>query len=219
MDNPFNNESTKAALLLVEYQNDLSDENGKAFQYQKECLEQIDDDGHNMINRSIELLKQCRKNGIEIVHQKTVLDDSFFCKNDFQYGILAQYKEMECLKKDTWGSDFLESMKPINDEIVLDGKKGVSAFHDTKLDKILKENNISTLIIAGFLTNYSIESTIRSAYDLGYNIISVIDCIAGDNLESHTFTIENNFPMFSLPISYKELIDNMEIVASTEVDV
>jgi nicotinamidase-related amidase len=39
-----------------------------------------------------------------------------------------------------------------------------------------------------------VESTARSAYDLGYNVVLVIDAMTDLNAEAHRHTVERIFP-------------------------
>ena len=89
--------------------------------------------------------------------------------NSKPYGILAGIKENEIFKKGTWGADFYSGMKPVDGDIVASGKRGLCGFATTNLDFILRQNNCKNIVLAGFLTNCCVESTMRSGYELGYN--------------------------------------------------
>jgi nicotinamidase-related amidase len=57
-------------------------------------------------------------------------------------------------------------------------KSTANAFVNTNLSEYLKGNNISSLVIAGFVTNNSVEATARYAGDVGFNTIVVADATA-----------------------------------------
>ena len=59
-------------------------------------------------------------------------------------------------------------MKPQGREIVASGKRGLCGFATTNLDFILRQNECKNIVLGGFLTNCCIESSMRSAYELGY---------------------------------------------------
>ena len=61
------------------------------------------------------------------------------------------------------------SLKPKESEIIIDKHKS-SAFKDTNLLLILKQMKISRLIIAGMQTEFCINSTVRNAIELGFNV-------------------------------------------------
>ena len=61
------------------------------------------------------------------------------------------------------------SLNPKKNEIIIDKHKS-SAFKDTNLLLILKQMKISRLIIAGMQTEFCINSTVRNAIELGFNV-------------------------------------------------
>jgi len=84
---------------------------------------------------------------------------------------------------------------------VLEGKRGLDAFASTNLDLILRSKGIQTVALGGFLTNCCVESTMRSANELGFEVITLIDCVAGTSAEEHANAITFDYPMFSKPMS------------------
>lgn len=78
------------------------------------------------------------------------------------------------------GHDFVEALRPLAGEIVID-KPGYSAFSHTTLQQVLTKRGIQTLIVTGVTTEVCVSSTLRSAVDLGYRCITVSDaCASGD---------------------------------------
>lgn len=65
-------------------------------------------------------------------------------------------------------------LKPKKGEVVVD-KYEPSAFKDTNLLLILKQNKITNLVIAGMQTEICINSTVRQALEFGFNMIIVED--------------------------------------------
>ena len=78
------------------------------------------------------------------------------------------------------GHDFVDALRPLEKEIVID-KPGYSAFSHTTLQQVLTKRGIETLIITGVTTEVCVSSTLRTAVDLGYRCITVSDaCASGD---------------------------------------
>ena len=50
------------------------------------------------------------------------------------------------------------------------GKLTLDAFHSTALNYLLRANEIEHVAFTGFHTNWCVESSARSAYDLGYRV-------------------------------------------------
>ena len=68
----------------------------------------------------------------------------------------------------------------------------------------------ATLAIAGFLTNCCVESTMRSAYERGYRVVTLTDCVATTGMAEQDASIRNTFPMFSLPATHGAFLDGLE---------
>ena len=61
---------------------------------------------------------------------------------------------------------------------MIEGKRGLDTFASTNLDFILRSKGITTIALGGFLTNCCVESTMRSGYENGYQVITLNDCVA-----------------------------------------
>ncbi|MGC4103379.1 cysteine hydrolase family protein [Ferruginibacter sp.] len=78
------------------------------------------------------------------------------------------------------GNALKEIVKPLNTEVVI--KKNVnSAFIGTPLEKLLKNDNITTLVIAGLTTDHCVSTTVRMAGNLGFSNFVVEDATATFN--------------------------------------
>ena len=91
-------------------------------------------------------------------------------------------------------------------EVHAEGKRGLDTFASTNLDFILRSKGISTIVLGGFLTNCCVESTMRSGYENGYEVITLSDCVAATSVEEHENAIKYDYPMFSKPMTSEELI-------------
>jgi nicotinamidase-related amidase len=47
----------------------------------------------------------------------------------------------------------------------------------------------------------------RSAYELGYQVYTLKDCVAATSLEAQDATLEHNFGMFSVPTTSEEMME------------
>lgn len=82
-------------------------------------------------------------------------------------------------------------MQPGDLEIV---KRQWGAFHGTELDLQLRRRCISTLVIGGIATNFGVESTVRDAWEHGYDVVVPEDLCATMSKPLHDLAIENIFP-------------------------
>ena len=114
-------------------------------------------------------------------------DAEFICGN-----ILSKWRELKLpivhvrhsstspdskLHKSKPGFEFNNYVKPLDNEVVLT-KKVNSAFIGTKLDNILYNMNINTLVFVGMTTNHCISSTVRMSGNLGFETYLISDSTA-----------------------------------------
>jgi nicotinamidase-related amidase len=53
---------------------------------------------------------------------------------------------------------------------------------------------VTQVVLAGIATSSGVESTARSAHDLGYNVTLVVDAMTDRNDEMHRHSAEKVFP-------------------------
>jgi nicotinamidase-related amidase len=73
-------------------------------------------------------------------------------------------------------------------------KQRWGAFLGTDLDEYLRQRGVSQIVLAGIATSIGVESTARSAYDLGYNVTLVVDAITDRDAVAHRHSVEIVFP-------------------------
>jgi nicotinamidase-related amidase len=73
-------------------------------------------------------------------------------------------------------------------------KQRWGAFLGTDLDAYLRQRGVTQIVLAGVATSVGVESTARSAYDLGYDVVLVVDAMTDRNAAAHRHSIETIFP-------------------------
>jgi nicotinamidase-related amidase len=126
------------------------------------------------------------------------------------YGILKGVVDGNAFVKGTWGAAIVDELTPREGDIVIEGKRGLDTFASTNLDFILRSKGITTIVLGGFLTNCCVESTMRSGYENGYQVITLNDCVAATSVEEHENALAYDYPMFSRPMSSAEFIGALE---------
>lgn len=76
----------------------------------------------------------------------------------------------------------------------LTSKQRWGAFLGTELDQHLRERGVTQVLLTGVSTSAGVESTARSAYDLGYNVVLVVDAMTDRNADAHRNSVERIFP-------------------------
>ena len=187
---------TRTAVVLIEFQNDFTSEGGAlhgAFQASMEAT--------GMLKNTRQVVDAARPAGVTIIHSPIQFAAGYGEITSHPYGILKGVVDSTAFVKGTWGAEIVADMAPAEGDIVLEGKRGLDAFGSTNLDFILRSKGIATVALGGFLTNCCVESTMRSAYERGYEVITLTDCVAGTSAAEHDNAITYDYPMFSKPMS------------------
>lgn len=58
----------------------------------------------------------------------------------------------------------------------------------------MRQRGVTQVVLAGISTSAGVESTARSAYDLGYNVVLVEDAMTDRDAEVHRLSVERIFP-------------------------
>lgn len=169
-------------------------------------IDEADHWGGNRNNPSAEeniarLLKHCRALGLPVV---IVQHDSGSPASPFRPG-----------QKGNLLKDFVK---------VLPGEKSIhkstaNAFIRTELENFLKAQQVSNLIIAGFVTNNSVEATARMAGELGFRTTVVSDATAsfdkvGVDGTKYSSTLIHQVSLSNLKDEYASIATTAEVIAS-----
>lgn len=192
---------TTTALLLVEYQNDFATEGGNLHAPVAPVMEST-----GMLEKSVQIAGAARDAGVTIIHAPLAFDPGYEEIAGANYGILKGVIDSNSFANDSWGVEIIDSMRPDDADVVLEDKRSLDAFNTTNLEFVLNSRKIKTLAIAGFLTNCCIESTMRTAYERGYEVVPVVDCMAATSHEEHDMAVTHNFPRFSQPVDHGQFL-------------
>jgi nicotinamidase-related amidase len=103
----------------------------------------------------------------------------------------------------------LDPVAPGDDDIVLP-KTSSGVFNSTNIEYLLRNMEIETLVVAGFLTDQCVDHAIRDAADRGFYPICVADACATHSQTRH----ENALTAFS---GYCRTTTTAEILQEIEV--
>lgn len=73
-------------------------------------------------------------------------------------------------------------------------KQRWGAFLGTGLNDALRARGVIQIVLIGVATSIGVESTARSAYDLGYNVVLVVDAMTDRDGDAHRHSVEKIFP-------------------------
>ena len=191
----------KTAVVLIEYQNEFTTEGGVLHGAVAPVMDKT-----GMLDKTVALVEAARAAGVTIMHAPITFAPGYGELSRHPYGILKGVVDGNAFVKGTWGAAIVDALTPAAGDIVIEGKRGLDTFASTNLDFILRSKGIETVILGGFLTNCCVESTMRSAYENGYRVITLTDCTAATSPEEHDNAIAYDYPMFSLPVESAQVI-------------
>ncbi len=195
---------TTTAVVLIEYQNDFTSEGGVLHGAVSEVMERTE-----MMAKTQDVVAAARAAGVTVMHAPITFAAGYNEISSHPYGILKGVVDGNAFVKGTWGADIVDELAPAEGDIVIEGKRGLDTFASTNLDFILRSKGIKTIALGGFLTNCCVESTMRSGYENGYQVITLSDCVAATSPEEHDNAIRYDYPMFSTPMSSSDFIADL----------
>ena len=110
----------------------------------------------------------------------------------------------------TWGGEIRSEFAPQPGDIVALEHWCSSGFANTDLDLQLKRHGIQRLIIIGLIAHTCVESTVRFAAELGYDVTMVRDATADYSDEAMHAALDVNIPNYaSAVVTTTELVGSM----------
>lgn len=165
----------ESALLVIDMQEDLVDPAGPM------CVPEA----YRQVPRIKQLVQHCRGADVPVIFTEvTIPDDAPHLYREF-FPPLGE----GAVREGAPGTRVYHELAPQPDERIIDTKFGFDSFSGTPLDYVLRQRGVRTLIICGTLTNFCCETTARSAYGHGYQVVFGSDVNATDNAEAQRATI------------------------------
>jgi nicotinamidase-related amidase len=93
-------------------------------------------------------------------------------------------------------------------------KKSWGAFLTTSLHDDLRRRRVTQIVLTGISTSLGVESTARSAYDLGYNVALVVDAMTDRDPDAHRNSIEKIFPRLGETTRTADLLNLLQKAAA-----
>jgi ureidoacrylate peracid hydrolase len=186
---------TKAAILVVDVQNDFCHPAGSAGKAGSDTSAAM-----AMIPRLQGLLDAAREVGTKVIFIQTIHTE----ETDSEAWIGRHDVPRLICRKGTWGAEFTSVAPEAGEPVVV--KHRYSAFINTRLDSVLRTLKVETIIATGVATNVCVESTARHGFMLDYHLVFVGDCSAAYNQALHEGSLENMRRNFGTVLNHHEII-------------
>ena len=120
---------------------------------------------------------------VEAAQQAALIQESFRKSADPVVHVqhVARSTDATFFLPNTWGAEINELVFPVNDEAVI-VKHFPNAFRETNLLELFKSLSVDELTIVGMMTHMCIDTTVRAANDMGFDVTLIGDACATRNL-------------------------------------
>jgi nicotinamidase-related amidase len=156
-----------------------------------------------VIPNTKQLIADCRARGVEIVYARIAS-----LKSDGRDRSLAQKKpgfNYLLLPRDEAGGQIVPELAPEPDDIVV-LKTTDSALTGTNLRMLLRNMDITDVVVAGIFTDQCVSSTVRSLVDESFGVILVEECCAAATMELHEAELRIINMIYCHVVSHAELM-------------
>jgi ureidoacrylate peracid hydrolase len=202
------------ALLVIDPYNDFISEGGKVWDRLKTVAEANDCVPHmlQVLNaaRKAELLvfyalhHRYRPGDYETWKYIVPIQKAAWSHKTFEFG--------------TWGGEIRREFEPHPGEIVAQEHWCSSGFANTDLDLQLKEHGIHKLIVIGLLAHTCVDSTVRFAAELGYEVTVVRDATASYSDKHMHAALDINIPNYaSAIVTTAEIADSISSLKTLRI--
>ena len=158
------------------------------------------------------LIAFCRQVKIPIFYSQAVREESGIDLLTRSHRILPKSREERIKRRPicirgSWDAEIVEELKPnFDDHVVI--KRRDSVFQDTEVEVWLRSLGIDSIIFAGIDTSICVESSLRDAFNHGYDIILISDATSSNNLNHYNSTLDNIRNYYGLVMNLDEFIGN-----------
>ena len=170
----------KAALLLVDLQNDFCRPEGTAGKRGKDIHA-----FHGTMKQMKDLLETARECKVPVIH--VISEHSAWTELPSaieRFGRINQKGNLSYCEPGSWGAETHDDFSPLPGEKVV-VKNRYSAFVQTNLELLLCSNGIRHLTIIGAYTNVCIDTPVRDAFIRDFFVTVPSNCVVSDIEQLH----------------------------------
>jgi ureidoacrylate peracid hydrolase len=155
------------------------------------------------------LIDYCRRVKIPIFYSQAVREESGIDLLTRSHRILPKSREERIKKRPicirgSWDAEIVDELKPSADDHVVI-KRRDSVFQDTEFEVWLQSLGIDSIIFSGIDTSICVESSLRDAFNHGYDIVMISDATASNNHDHYNSTLDNIRNYYGLVMNLDEL--------------
>jgi len=143
------------------------------------ALPELAKQGREIVPNVAKLVAAARAAGAQVIHciAERRADNKGMNRNARLFGYMAKTEPK--LLPGSPATDIVPEVKPHESDIVLPRLHGLSPFSGTELDFVLRNLDVTTLVVAGVSVNVAITNLTFDAVNAGYQVVIPIDAVAG----------------------------------------
>ncbi|MGH2638478.1 MAG: cysteine hydrolase family protein [Rhabdochlamydiaceae bacterium] len=199
--------SKDTALLIIDMQNDFCSVGGG-----------MDKRGYNIghsreiVPNIAKMLQSCRDIGVKVFFVRgenspaktsEVWDGRPSARHDQNMGF-------RLIEPESWGAQIIDELKPLSREPVI-VKTRYSAFINTELSILLSNCGIRNIIFTGTTTNACVETSVRDAFVMDFNVIVAADCVASPEPELAEASLKTIAKYFGRVDDSKAILNDLSL--------
>merc|ERR1712137_719243 len=157
---------------MIEFQNDFCNARGALNHLLKDEIQRT-----KVIQNSVRACEAARAKGISVFHVGINFNADMSDNPQRGLGQLGDAGRAGLFVRGSFGAEFCEEMMPKNGDVVISGKRCLDSFPGSEFEEMLLKCGIEHIAFGGFLANCCVESTARTAYEKGFNVFTLTDCV------------------------------------------
>lgn len=162
-------DARRTALVIQDMQNDVIGEGG-AFASSGAPAHAMK---QNVVANVAALAEAMRRTGARVIHVHHIAEPGA-AGTKLNAPLFQGIRDGNAMVRGSWGAEPVHGLEPAAGDIVVE-KMRMNAFHDTRLDSLLRGFGIDTVVVTGAWTNFSVEHTARHGADAGYRMVVATD--------------------------------------------
>jgi nicotinamidase-related amidase len=162
---------------------------------------------HNSISNIEKAVAHARKNNIPVIHVGLRFEKGYPELANGKSGLRKAIPNAGTFPINEFGSQFYETVKPIEGEFVVTGRVGTSGFTGSNLDAYLRNNKIENIYLVGYATHVCVESTLRDGHERSYNTYVISDATSAFNRTQQDYFLNDIVHHFGEHLTTKEFIN------------
>lgn len=191
---------SETAIILIGFQNDYFSQDGALHQV-------VSARAGDVLKNSLRCLDALKDTSITLI-STPILFTPDYDEIVEPVGILKLIMEAGAFRAGMFGGETIRELHDYRTKILeIPGKRGLNAFSNTELLKVLKKKGIRRVVLAGVVTSLCIESTGREAFEHGFQVTMLSDATAGRTQFEQDFYCNEIFPMYAEVTSTTKFLD------------